>query len=208
MSGMGRAAASSSAAVRTRSPSGGGGPHASGSRRLSVRHALSYKEASGPKMLPPPSARIMQENLEKKIVTSRGSKWLKTFAVLSRDYLCFAKPVNDLHWTADVGGQITTDSLYETFTRHISRECGSLTFEETRAALADLNLCPSDDDFKLLFSQLDQDGNGDLDWQVCMPDRFQATCSGHLLNSSHCCICKSRRSSKCCPSRRPCMAVC
>ena len=122
-------------------------------------------------MLPPPPQRIMQDNIKKKIVTSRGNKWLETFAVLSKDYLCFAKPVRHnqsqtAHWSSAVGDQISTDNLYDTFKKHVTRECGSLTFAETRAALSDLHLCPSDEDFKLLFSQLDEDGNGDLDWQV------------------------------------------
>jgi len=168
-----RSAAASAAASRA-SP-GRGTPL----RRTSVScpaGSFRFREsaAKGPKILPPPAARILEDTLAKKIVTSRGTKWLKTFAVLSKEYLCLSKPAGEnstAQWMASVGEVVTTDSLYEVFQRHQrdnadSHEMGTLTFDEARQALASLSICPTDEDFESLFSELDQDANGSLDWQV------------------------------------------
>ena len=45
----------------------------------------------GPVFLPPPEERILSDILEKKAFTSRGLSWQSRFAVLSKDYLVFAK---------------------------------------------------------------------------------------------------------------------
>ena len=44
-----------------------------------------------PETLPAPDERLVQGNLDKKFLTSKGIKWITRYSVLSKDYLCFAK---------------------------------------------------------------------------------------------------------------------
>ena len=118
--------------------------------------------------LPPVSDRIIQAHLKKQVITAKGIKWFKHFTVLSQDHLAFAKPMDgspDAHWIRSLGCQVTTNTLWEVFTKHDLDENGSLDFEETVQALSDLHMFSTEEDCRQMFAELDSDGNGVLDWE-------------------------------------------
>lgn len=110
----------------------------------------------------------MQAHLKKQVITPKGIKWFKHFAVLSQDHLAFAKPMDgspDAHWIRSLGCQVTSNALWEVFTKHDLDENGSLDFEETVQALSDLHMFSTEEDCRQMFSELDSDGNGVLNWE-------------------------------------------
>ena len=121
----------------------------------------------------------MEGVLDKKTITSRGLKYQSRFAVLSADYLAFAKTKlfdHDRHNQQELTQKIdymishlptdtTTNMLYDVFVRFDQNGNGVLDLEEARLALRALHLYRDEEDFVILFDHLDADDNGSLDWE-------------------------------------------
>ena len=121
----------------------------------------------------------MEGVLDKKTITSRGLKYQSRFAVLSADYLAFAKTKlfdRDRHNQQELTQKIdymishlpadtTTNMLYDVFVRFDQNGNGVLDLEEARLALRALHLYRDEEDFVILFDHLDADDNGSLDWE-------------------------------------------
>ena len=88
-------------------------------RRLNEKHLS---------VMPPLEKRIFSGNMDKKSITPKGVHWLPRFAVLSLEYLAFAKVLEECasqtgQWMNRIG-EISTNQLWEVFDKHNVKKNG------------------------------------------------------------------------------------
>ena len=125
--------------------------------------------AGEPTELPPPEQRLFSGIMHRMVHSSRGMQRQTRFAVLSAEHLSFARHLEDALpesvSTHLPSLRISTNELWEVFSRHDCAQNGFLQRDEAAAALQSLNLVTTVDNFEALFKLLDLDCSGTLDWE-------------------------------------------
>ena len=161
-------------AARTQAVSSKHRKHAAGPIKRAQHHSLDDADveasASILEFLPPKEERVMEGNVEKKAISSRGIKYQPRLAVLSREHLVLGKARKlGSHLTAstedvNING-ITSESLHAAFEKWDGGHKGHLNLQETTDALLELKMVSKQHDIESLFRQFDADGSSSLEWE-------------------------------------------
>ena len=122
---------------------------------------------AGVTKLPPGDEWLFSGNMMKEVITAKGIKWHTRFVVLLQEYLTFSKHFEGSE--ADSSDhlpelEMSVENLRATFNDNDSNHDGELEMEEAKQAMMALNMFSTQQDFDRMFTLLDSDGSGTLDW--------------------------------------------
>ena len=115
------------------------------------------------KKLPPNDQWLFSGDMMKQVVTAKGIKWNRRFAVLLRDHLTFSKPYDPE--IADDIPDLEPSELQAMFDRYDYSRDGLLQRQEARDAMVSLKVFTTEAEFDRIYSFLDADASGELDFK-------------------------------------------
>ena len=125
--------------------------------------ALTEDVMPSTKKLPPNEQWLFSGDMMKQVVTAKGIKWNRRFAVLLRDHLTFSKPY-DPEIAEDIS-DLEPSELQAMFDRYDYSRDGLLQRQEARDAMVSLKVFTTEAEFDRIYSFLDADASGELDFK-------------------------------------------